>query len=43
MSFWPNKGEADPRPPIGEQYRRPARIAPKRPAVPAGAPGALRD
>ena len=22
MSFWPNKGEADPRPPLGSAYRR---------------------
>ena len=22
MSFWPNKGEEDPRPPLGAPYRR---------------------
>ncbi|MEV4480742.1 GMC family oxidoreductase [Micromonospora coxensis] len=42
MSYWPNKGEDDPRPPLGEAYRRVAPVAPRRPAVPADAPGALR-
>jgi cholesterol oxidase len=42
MSFWPNKGEPDPRPPLGEAYRRVAPVAPRRPAVPAGAPAELR-
>ncbi|MFC4146187.1 FAD-dependent oxidoreductase [Micromonospora mangrovi] len=42
MSLWPNKGEADPRPPLGEAYRRVEPVAPHRPAVPAHAPGALR-
>ncbi|MFN8018514.1 MAG: GMC family oxidoreductase [Acidimicrobiales bacterium] len=42
MSFWPNKGEEDPRPPLGAGYRRVAPVAPKAPAVPADAPGALR-
>ncbi|WP_431972818.1 FAD-dependent oxidoreductase [Micromonospora haikouensis] len=42
MSFWPNRGEADPRPPLGEAYRRVAAVPPVRPAVPAHAPGALR-
>jgi cholesterol oxidase len=42
MSLWPNKGEADPRPPIGAEYRRVAPVAPQTPAVPADAPGALR-
>jgi cholesterol oxidase len=42
MSFWPNKNDADPRPALGEPYRRLAPVAPKRPAVPATAPGALR-
>ena len=35
MSFWPNKGEADPRPALGEQY---ARVQPGRPELP-GRPG----
>ncbi|HEY0535078.1 MAG TPA: GMC family oxidoreductase [Actinoplanes sp.] len=43
MSLWPNKGDADPRPPAGAEYRRSAPVAPKAPAVPAGAPGALRN
>jgi len=42
MSFWPNKGEADPRPPLGEAYRRLDPVPPSRPAVPADAPAALR-
>jgi len=42
MSFWPNKGEEDPRPRQGESYVRIAAIEPKAPAVPADAFGALR-
>src|SRR5579884_1304020 len=42
MSLWPNKGEADLRPPLGSGYQRLAAIPPQRPAVPASAPGALR-
>jgi cholesterol oxidase len=42
MAFWPNKGEADPRPSLGEPYRRLEPVTPRRPAVPADAPGALR-
>jgi len=42
MSFWPNRGEADPRPRADEEYRRIAPVAPSRPAVPEAAPGALR-
>jgi cholesterol oxidase len=42
LSLWPNKGEPDPRPPLGEPYERVAAVAPHHPAVPAGAPGALR-
>ncbi|NUR07774.1 MAG: GMC family oxidoreductase [Nocardioidaceae bacterium] len=42
MSFWPNKGEADPRPALGEEYQRVAPVTPLRPAVPASAPGSLR-
>ncbi|MFF9338761.1 MULTISPECIES: GMC oxidoreductase [unclassified Streptomyces] len=42
MSFWPNKGEEDPRPRQGEAYRRVAAVEPKSPAVPAEAFGALR-
>jgi cholesterol oxidase len=43
MSLWPNKGEPDPRPPAGAEYRRVAPVGPGNPAVPAGAPGALRN
>jgi cholesterol oxidase len=42
VSMWPNKGEADPRPEQGEPYRRVAAVAPKAPAVPAGAFAELR-
>ncbi len=42
MSLWPNKGEADPRPPLGSPYRRLSPVAPLKPVVPATAPGALR-
>ncbi|MFD4433535.1 GMC oxidoreductase [Nocardia sp. NPDC058497] len=42
MAFWPNKGEADPRPDLGAPYRRISPVAPAQPAVPASAPGALR-
>lgn len=41
-ALWPNKGEADPRPGPGEPYRTVAPIPPRHPAVPAGAPAALR-
>jgi len=42
MALWPNRGDVDPRPEPGEPYRRIATVAPRRPAVPADAPGALR-
>jgi cholesterol oxidase len=42
MAFWPNRGEPDPRPPLGSGYQRRAPVPPARPAVPASAPGALR-
>ncbi|MGW6565937.1 GMC oxidoreductase [Streptomyces sp. NPDC054975] len=42
MSFWPNKGEEDPRPRQGEAYVRLAAVAPKAPTVPADAFGALK-
>ncbi|EEP71656.1 FAD dependent oxidoreductase [Micromonospora sp. ATCC 39149] len=42
MSFWPNRGGEDPRPPLGAPYRRVAAVPPVRPAVPAHAPAALR-
>ncbi|MEU9315452.1 GMC family oxidoreductase [Streptomyces sp. NPDC048295] len=42
MSFWPNKGEADPRPAQGEAYERLSAVEPRSPAVPEDAFGALR-
>jgi cholesterol oxidase len=42
MSFWPNRGEKDPRPAVGEPYRRLEPVAPRSPVVPDDAPGALR-
>ncbi|RAJ38916.1 cholesterol oxidase [Kitasatospora sp. SolWspMP-SS2h] len=42
MSMWPNRGEADPRPEPGAAYRPVPAVEPRRPAVPAGAFGALR-
>ena len=42
MAMWPNKGEMDPRPVQGEQYRQVEPVAPKSPVVPDDAPGALQ-
>ncbi|MFR9728160.1 GMC family oxidoreductase N-terminal domain-containing protein [Saccharopolyspora sp. MS10] len=42
MAMWPNKGEADRRPELGEPYRPVEPSPPARPVVPAAAPGALR-
>jgi cholesterol oxidase len=42
MSLWPNAGETDQRPALGEPYVRLTPIAPKNPLVPAHAPAALR-
>jgi cholesterol oxidase len=42
VALWPNKGEADPRPPLGSAYRSVAPVTPKNPMVPAHAPAALR-
>lgn len=41
MSFWPNRSEPDPRPPLGANYRRIGTVEPRSPVVPAGAPAAL--
>ncbi|HVT67876.1 MAG TPA: GMC family oxidoreductase [Trebonia sp.] len=41
MSLWPNHGDTDPRPPLGEPYHPIATVPPRHPAVPEGAPGAL--
>jgi cholesterol oxidase len=42
MALWPNKGETDLRPAMGEGYQRLAPVAPRNPVVPDHAPGALR-
>lgn len=42
MSYWPNKGEQDPRPAQGEEYARLKPVQPRSPAVPAEAFGALK-
>jgi cholesterol oxidase len=41
-SLWPNAGDADPRPALGAGYELIAQVTPRRPAVPVGAPAALR-
>jgi cholesterol oxidase len=41
ISFWPNKGEADPRPPLGHAYEQIGPVPPRSPAVPPHAPAAL--
>jgi len=41
-AMWPNAGDADPRPALGSAYRPVAPVAPRNPAVPAGASGELR-
>ncbi len=33
MSMWPNRGDADPRPPLGSPYRRVSPVAARNPAV----------
>ncbi|MEV4676464.1 GMC family oxidoreductase [Actinomadura sp. NPDC049382] len=42
MAFWPNRGDKDPRPEPGTPYQRVDRVMPASPAVPPGAPAALR-
>ena len=42
MALWPNKGEPDPRPEPGQPYAVTRPVAPRTPAVPGPAPGALR-
>ncbi len=41
MALWPNRGDPDPRPPLGAPYQRIAPVPPRSPAVPASAPAAL--
>jgi cholesterol oxidase len=43
MSFWPNKGEVDERPPLGSAYTRIAPVYPVQPVVPDTAPAALKS
>ncbi|MEP7178151.1 MAG: GMC family oxidoreductase [Pseudonocardiales bacterium] len=42
MALWPNRGEADVRPPVGAPYQRTEPVYPLHPVVPESAPGALR-
>jgi cholesterol oxidase len=42
LTLWPNNGEPDPRPALGEPYREIAPVEPRHPVVPAGAVGELR-
>ncbi|MEU4169161.1 GMC family oxidoreductase [Streptomyces sp. NPDC026665] len=42
VALWPNQGDEDPRPAPGLPYRRVRPVPPRHPAVPAGAPAALR-
>jgi cholesterol oxidase len=42
MSFWPNKGDTDPRAALGSAYQRIKAVMPHKPIVPKGAPGELR-
>lgn len=42
FALWPNKGEADARPALGERYVPVAPVPPRSPVVPAHAPAALR-
>ena len=42
MAMWPNRGEPDPRPPLGSDYRPVPPVPPVRPVVPDDAPAALR-
>jgi cholesterol oxidase len=42
VALWPNKGDADQRPATGAEYQRLGPVAPRHPAVPASARGALR-
>lgn len=42
MALWPNRGEPDPRPPLGTPYVRIPPVPPQAPVVPSTAPAALR-
>lgn len=40
-AMWPNRGETDPRPALGQTYRPVRPVRPRRPVVPSDAPAAL--
>ena len=42
MALWPNRGDPDPRPALGQPYARVEPVLPRMPVVPAHAPAALR-
>ena len=42
MALWPNRGDSDPRPPLGAAYRPVTPAEPRSPLVPPSAPAALR-
>jgi cholesterol oxidase len=42
MAFWPNRGDADERPSLGDPYERLDPTLPHTPSVPFAAPAALR-
>jgi cholesterol oxidase len=42
FALWPNRGEPDPRPPLGGAYAALPAVPPRAPVVPARASGALR-
>jgi len=42
MALWPNRGDDDRRPPLGEPYEQLEPVDPRSPVVPADAPAALR-
>ena len=42
VTLLPNKGEPDPRPPLGSSYQRVSPVGPRNPIVPQNAPAALR-
>ena len=42
MAYWPNKGESDPRPTLGDAYADIQPVNPVSPIVPTDAPAALR-
>jgi cholesterol oxidase len=43
LAFWPNRGEPDPRPPLGTGYQQLTPVPPAQPVLPAGNPVALRS